>query len=296
VLTAAALLSPGAAVATAGGPRAASLPPGAQAAAGALAAVVFLPATAQAAETPAVESPGTIAVESPGTIAVESPGTIAVESPGTIAAPSRAAGSETALIAAPTAVRSRPGGGRVVTHLSGETAWSHQAQILLVLGSADVGGRLWLRVLLPLRPVGRAGWVPANRVRLRHDDVWVELHKGRRQLLAYRGGRPARRYPVVIGRAATPTPAGLAAIYERNRQPDPTGFLGPWALPLTALSPVLRSFGGGPGRIAIHGRDGASLADPLGSAASHGCIRIPDAGIRWLAAHAPPGTPVLITD
>jgi lipoprotein-anchoring transpeptidase ErfK/SrfK len=165
-----------------------------------------------------------------------------------------------------------------------------------VLGSATVAGREWLRVLLPVRPVGRAGWIPADRAVLRPDDVWVEIHKGARRLLAYRSGHLVKSYPVVIGKAATPTPAGLAAIYERNPQPDPRGFLGPWALPLTALSPVLKSFGGGPGRIAIHGRDGASFADPLGSAASHGCIRIPDPGIRWLAAHARAGTPVLITD
>lgn len=239
-------------------------------------AAALLPTAAAAAEGPAVEAPA--------------------EGPAAIAAPSRTGGAETALIAAPTAARSRPGGGHVVSHLRGETSWSHEAQILLVLGSTEVGGHRWLRVLLPVRPVGRAGWIPANRVRLRHDDIWIELHKATRRLLAYRDGRLVRRYRVVIGKAATPTPDGLAAIYERNRQPDPTGFLGPWALPLTALSPVLRSFGGGPGRIAIHGRDGASLADPLGSAASHGCIRIPNAGIRWLAAHAPPGTPVRISD
>jgi hypothetical protein len=211
-----------------------------------------------------------------------------------IAAPSRAGGAETALVVAPTAARSRPGGGRVVAHLRGETDWSHQAQVLLVLRSATVEGREWLRVLLPVRPDGTSAWIPADRVTLRPDDVWIEIDKGARRLLAYRDGRLVRRYPVVIGRAATPTPSGLAAIYERNRQPDPRGFLGPWALPLTALSPVLRSFGGGPGRVAIHGRDGASLEDPLGSAASHGCIRIPNAGVRWLARHAPAGTPVRI--
>jgi lipoprotein-anchoring transpeptidase ErfK/SrfK len=224
------------------------------------------------------------------------PAAAATEAPAPVPAPSRAGGAETALIVAPTAARSRPGGGSVITRLRAETDWSHQAQVLLVLGSAAVDGRQWLRVLLPVRPNGRAGWVPADRTRLRRTDVWLEIDKRARRLLAYRGGRLARRYPVVIGRAATPTPSGLAAVYERNRQPNPGGFLGPWALPLTALSPVLRSFGGGVGRIAIHGRAGASLADPLGSAASHGCIRIPNAGIRWLAAHARPGTPVRIVN
>ena len=228
--------------------------------------------------------------------ALLAPAARADDAPAPIAAPSRAGGAHTALIVAPTAARSRPGGGHVVTHLRGETDWSHEAQILLVMDFAEVDGREWLRVLLPVRPNGSTGWVPADRTVLRPDATWLELHKGARRLFAYRDGRLVRRFPVVIGRAATPTPSGLAAIYEHNRQPDPHGFLGPWALPLTALSPVLHSFGGGPGRIAIHGRDGASFADPLGSAASHGCIRVQNAAIRWLAAHAPQGTPVLIVD
>ena len=47
---------------------------------------------------------------------------------------------------------------------------------------------------------------------------------------------------------------------------------------------------GGPGRVAIHGRDGASLSDPLGSARSHGCIRIDNTSIDWMAANIPQGT------
>ena len=73
---------------------------------------------------------------------------------------------------------------------------------------------------------------------------------------------------------------------------DPNGFFGPWALHLTALSNALRRYDGGPGRIAIHGRGGASLRDPLGSARSHGCIRIDNAAIRYLSARVPDGTPV----
>ncbi len=51
---------------------------------------------------------------------------------------------------------------------------------------------------------------------------------------------------------------------------------------------------GGPGRIAIHGGAGASLQDPLGSARSHGCIRIDNRAIAWMAGHIPQGAPVQI--
>jgi lipoprotein-anchoring transpeptidase ErfK/SrfK len=108
----------------------------------------------------------------------------------------------------------------------------------------------------------------------------------------YRDGERVRSVRAVVGAPGTPTPRGLAAIYERNRQPDRTGFLGPWALSLTALSDVLESYGGGPGRIAIHGRGGASLRDPLGSARSHGCVRVSNGAVEWLAVHVLPGTPV----
>jgi lipoprotein-anchoring transpeptidase ErfK/SrfK len=84
------------------------------------------------------------------------------------------------------------------------------------------------------------------------------------------------------------------AIYERNAQPSANGFLGPWVLSLTASSNVLENFEGGPGRVGIHGRGGASLLDPLGSARSHGCIRISNAPVRWLARRARPGTPVRV--
>ena len=92
-----------------------------------------------------------------------------------------------------------------------------------------------------------------------------------------------------------PTPRGLFAVAERVRQPDPNGFLGPWALLLTAHSDALARFEGGPGTVAIHGRAGTSLSDPLGSARSHGCIRIDNSAVSFLARVAREGTPVLIT-
>ena len=58
---------------------------------------------------------------------------------------------------------------------------------------------------------------------------------------------------------------------------------------------MLEDYGGGPGRVAIHGRAGASLLDPLGTARSHGCIRIDNVHVSWMASHLPVGTPVQVT-
>jgi lipoprotein-anchoring transpeptidase ErfK/SrfK len=110
----------------------------------------------------------------------------------------------------------------------------------------------------------------------------------------YREGRLLRTLRAVVGKSATPTPRGDFAIYERARQADPFGFVGPWALHLTAHSDVLDNYGGGPGRVAIHGRSGSSLLDPLGSARSHGCVRVDNDAVRWLARHVRLATPVRI--
>jgi L,D-transpeptidase catalytic domain len=79
----------------------------------------------------------------------------------------------------------------------------------------------------------------------------------------------------------------------------PTDFLGSCLLELTAHSEVLQQFDGGDGTVGIHGRGGASLLDPLGTAASHGCISLANDSIDWLVATVGearlPGTPVQIS-
>ena len=105
------------------------------------------------------------------------------------------------------------------------------------------------------------------------------------------------RTSVVIGAPITPTPQGLFSIVGVWRW-NPADFLGSYILPLTAHSNVLQEFGGGDGRVGIHGRGGASLLDPLGSARSHGCIRLSNKAINWIVrkvgAHGLPGVPVRV--
>ena len=67
----------------------------------------------------------------------------------------------------------------------------------------------------------------------------------------------------------------------------------PFALALSARSDVLQEFEGGPGQIAIHGV--GSLGGTPGTAVSHGCVRLANRDIRWLAARIAPGVPVTIT-
>jgi lipoprotein-anchoring transpeptidase ErfK/SrfK len=208
--------------------------------------------------------------------------------------PLRRRGSTVARIAAPTFARAHLKSARRGWPVSTQTAWSGQPQRLLVLDAASRHGRAWVKVLLAVRPNGSAGWIPRDKVVLERTRYWIEIRTHARQVTVFRDGKRVQRFRAVVGAPGTPTPRGLAAIYERNRQPNPGGFLGPWALPLTIFSNVLESFGGGPGRVAIHGRAGASLRDPLGSARSHGCVRIENRRISWIVDKVPAGTPIRI--
>jgi L,D-transpeptidase catalytic domain len=202
----------------------------------------------------------------------------------------------TAHLVAPVAVLSAPVRGRLVDRQSAFGSWSGGPVSLLVLGTrTGSDGDLWLRVLLPVRPNGTSGWIPADAVELGTTGWRIEVSTERRTVQVFDHGRRVRTYRAVVGASRTPTPHGLFAIYERVPIADPHGFYGPWALHLTAFSNVLKAFDGGPGRVAIHGRGGTSLRDPLGTARSHGCIRIDNSAIRFLAAHVPAGTPVVVT-
>ncbi|HYH49237.1 MAG TPA: L,D-transpeptidase [Acidimicrobiia bacterium] len=193
----------------------------------------------------------------------------------------------------PTVARTAPRrGARRIGRVATVAAWDGGPVALMVLGARrDARGQLWLRVQLPERPNGRSGWIDADFAVLRQTRWRVVIDRGSRRATAYRSGRRVRSWRVVVGAPGTPTPRGLFAVYERVRQPAGS-VLGPFALQLTAHSNTLLNYGGGPGRVAMHGRSGPLLADPLGSARSHGCIRMQNRIVRWLASRALPGTPV----
>jgi lipoprotein-anchoring transpeptidase ErfK/SrfK len=199
----------------------------------------------------------------------------------------------TAKIMITTNVFKLPGKG-IKTSLPTHAQWGGGPNVLLVLDRRTYQGKEWLRVALPDRPNGSSGWIREDFVRLSTSSWRITVNRSTHLVTVFDNGREVRSFTSVIGAAATPTPGGLYAVYEKLAQPNPKGFLGPWALHLTAFSDVLLNYGGGPGRVAIHGRDGASLADPLGSSRSHGCIRVDDANIIWMARVIPLGTPVQI--
>jgi lipoprotein-anchoring transpeptidase ErfK/SrfK len=152
-------------------------------------------------------------------------------------------------------------------------------------------GVRWLRVMLPGRPDGSSGWIAQQGTSETVTSWHLVVNLTARRVRAYRAGHLAKSFQAVVGKSSTPTPTGEFFVEETLRMPSGEAG-GPFALALSARSNVLQEFEGGPGQIAIHGRD--DLGGTLGAAASHGCIRLATASIEWLAARIGPGVPVTI--
>ena len=198
----------------------------------------------------------------------------------------------TARLLAPVTARRAPRfSGKAIATLQPIASLGGGPTVLVVKRAKRFDGRLWLRVLLPIRPNGRQGWIPADVARLQRNRVRIIIRQESRRLDLYRGGRRIARFPVAVGKAATPTPNGRFAIAERINTHLPNGFLGPWVLPITGYSRVLNEYAGGNGRVAIHG---TSQPWVIGTRASHGCVRLYNRDIRKLARLVRPGAQVEI--
>lgn len=164
--------------------------------------------------------------------------------------------------------------------------------VLPVIGHrTDSGGTRWLRVRLPGRPNGSTGWIRKART-MQSATTWhLVVDLSERRLTVYRRGRAIRAFSGVIGARATPTPRGRYFVEETVLLTgEQVG--GPYALALSARSYVLQEFAGGPGQIAVHGV--WNVGGTMGTAASHGCVRLDTDAITWLGERIGPGVPVTI--
>jgi lipoprotein-anchoring transpeptidase ErfK/SrfK len=162
--------------------------------------------------------------------------------------------------------------------------------VLPVLGRGGPG-EAWLRVRLPGRPNGHTGWISAGRTRPATTPWRIVVSLAARRAIVFREGREVRRFAAIVGKASTPTPRGNFFVEEALRL-SPSAAGAPFALATSARSNVLQEFDGGPGQIALHGTD--NLSGTLGTAASHGCVRLAPHAIAWLASRIGAGVPVSI--
>ncbi|NUR92773.1 MAG: L,D-transpeptidase [Nonomuraea sp.] len=150
----------------------------------------------------------------------------------------------------------------------------------------------WLRVLLPVRPNGSTGWIRRADVTLAVTPYRVEIDRKAFRFTVFDGARAVRTGKVATGEAGTPTPPGRYFFTELVKPADPGGDYGAYAFGLSGFSPVLKRFAGGPGQLAVHGTNRPSA---IGTRASHGCVRVGNDDITWMAKNLAIGTPVVVS-
>jgi lipoprotein-anchoring transpeptidase ErfK/SrfK len=154
-----------------------------------------------------------------------------------------------------------------------------------------------VKVAIPARPNGQEGWVRASDVTLSQHQFHAELIVSERLLTVWNGNEQIAQTNVVVGRDNTATPIGTFYIAEKIPASvagvNPNGAYGPYILATSAYSEMLDEFDDGLPVIAFHG---TNQPDLIGSAASNGCVRMPDDVVTMLAETIPAGTPVTIRE
>ena len=217
---------------------------------------------------------------------------------GAQAAPQIAAHQETVALLASHGVRSGPSPiAGVVAHVNAERPMTGARTVLPLLGqSIDSTGGSWLQVRLPGHTLKggqppESGWISAANTRTSATDWHLVVDRGARSVTVYHDGQRLRTYRAIVGRRSTPTPTGEFFVEENVRLPGNRPGA-PFALATSARSHVFQEFEGGPGQIALHGL--TNVGGSLGTAASHGCVRLANRSITWLARRIRPGDPVTI--
>ena len=184
----------------------------------------------------------------------------------------------------------RPSGASIVR--AARPITGEQTALPVIGSTTTAAGIKWLRVMLPGRPNEKKGWIEQRGTVLTSTSWQIVVRTLSRRVLAYRNGQLVRSFVAIVGKPSTPTPHGQFFV-EENVLMLPGSPGAPFALALSARSNVLQEFEGGPGQIAIHGV--MNLEGTLGTAVSHGCVRLANADIRWLALRITNGVPVTIT-
>jgi lipoprotein-anchoring transpeptidase ErfK/SrfK len=140
--------------------------------------------------------------------------------------------------------------------------------------------------------------VNANDLARVYNTV-ITIDRAHFKLRLFKRLRISKRYGVAVGQPAYPTPTGRFSITNKQVNPAWTAPNSPWAGELagsttpggSASNPMKARWMGIVNGVGIHGTgEDASI----GSAASHGCIRMHVWDVKDLYPRVPVGTPVLI--
>ena len=141
--------------------------------------------------------------------------------------------------------------------------------------------------------------LPVKRVRPAKLTVGasVVVDRANRVLTLYREAQRVRTFRIAVGTSQHPTPRGLFSIVQKQRNHTWVPPDSPWAKGLGPIPPGsgnplgTRWMGTSASAVGIHG---TPAPGSIGTAASHGCIRMYIRDAEWLYERVTIGTPVLI--
>ena len=140
--------------------------------------------------------------------------------------------------------------------------------------------------------------VTSDELAARYPTV-VTVNRGGFQLTLYKHLKVAKTYRIAVGQQGLETPAGRYAIQDKQVNPYWHVPQSAWAgdlagrvIPPGPTNPIKARWMGIAGGAGIHG---TSDVGSLGSAASHGCIRMAIPDVENLFDQVSVGTPVFIT-
>jgi hypothetical protein len=190
-------------------------------------------------------------------------------------------------------IRSAPSqSARTLTHLRLQTEDGlPDLYLLLERQQQRHSGQDWVRVRIPGRPNGRTGWVPRDAL----GDFTVVttsllVERARHRVTVRRAGRVVGTFPIGVGKASTPTPAGRFWIREKFVVANAGGAYGPRAIGTSAYAPHLTDWPNG----GVVGFQGTNEPGLVPGNPSHGCIRLYNRDILRMYHLVPLGTPLRI--
>jgi lipoprotein-anchoring transpeptidase ErfK/SrfK len=140
-----------------------------------------------------------------------------------------------------------------------------------------------------------------SRITARNVGPAVVVRRGSRRLVLYRGSKPgkmhvAASFPVAVGMPAWPTPLGSFHVRNKTRNPwwyppNASWAQGAKPIPPGPGNPLGTRWMGLGGGVGIHGTYNSGS---IGTAASHGCIRMHLRSAEWLFERVRIGTAVFI--
>ena len=131
------------------------------------------------------------------------------------------------------------------------------------------------------------------------QPVAITVSRSERRARVFRRGELVKTYTVAVGSAEYPTPTGRFVVQTMQRNPSWNVPNSSWAGDLAGTTipggdpnnPLVARWIGFNGSVGFHGTNSAGS---LGTAASHGCIRMNPSDVIDLFERVNPGAPVLV--